>query len=234
MACHHMITDPPYEAFMHNAKKAKKNKRPLRSDGGAELKPLDFDSIETLRGAVVNLADKVCAGWFLTFCTSEGICKWADEINRSPLRYKGACHWIKPDATPQMNGQRPASGAEHFVCAWAGEGVSKWNGGGKRGVYTHMTNPRSRDGRHPTEKPIALMVELIKDFTMPGDVILDPFMGSGSTGVAALRLGRQFIGIEKDPKYFQIAEERLKAEKLQADLFTGVRFKKAKQEKFEL
>jgi site-specific DNA-methyltransferase (adenine-specific) len=62
---------------------------------------------------------------------------------------------------------------------------------------------------HPTQKPVALMEYMIKTYTNPGDVVLDFTMGSGTTGVAAKRLGRSFVGIEKDPKYFEIAKERI-------------------------
>jgi len=63
---------------------------------------------------------------------------------------------------------------------------------------------------HPTQKPIALMKWCIKLFSNPDDVIFDPFMGSGTTGIAAWQLGRRFIGCEIDPKYFAIAEKRIK------------------------
>ncbi|MGZ9432372.1 DNA-methyltransferase [Mycoplasma sp. 613B] len=62
---------------------------------------------------------------------------------------------------------------------------------------------------HPTQKSLKLMEEIIKIHTNEGDLILDPFMGSGTTGVAALKLKRNFIGIEKDEKYFKIAKERI-------------------------
>ena len=63
---------------------------------------------------------------------------------------------------------------------------------------------------HPTQKPIAVMRWIIQELTQPDDVIFDPFMGSGSTGVAALQLGRRFIGCEIDPNYFATAEKRIK------------------------
>jgi site-specific DNA-methyltransferase (adenine-specific) len=108
-----------------------------------------------------------------------------------------------------MNGQGPAMGAEMFVCAWAGKGHARWNAGGKRGVYTFSTNPTDRDGRHPTEKPWRLMHALIKDFTSSDQLICDPFMGSGSTLVAAAKHRRPAIGIERDPTYFEVACERV-------------------------
>ena len=62
---------------------------------------------------------------------------------------------------------------------------------------------------HPTQKPIALMAELIKQYTQPGDLILDPFCGSGTTGVACVQTGRRFIGIEIDEGYATIARARI-------------------------
>lgn len=75
-----------------------------------------------------------------------------------------------------------------------------------------MFEQKANEHVHPTQKPIALMLELVSLFTDPDETILDPFTGSGTTGVACLRLGRKFIGIEKDPTYFALACERLRAE----------------------
>lgn len=69
-----------------------------------------------------------------------------------------------------------------------------------------------RNGLHPTQKPVALMEYLIRTYTNPGDLVLDNCMGSGTTGVAAKRTGRRFIGIERDPKYFAIAKDRIEGE----------------------
>lgn len=63
---------------------------------------------------------------------------------------------------------------------------------------------------HPTQKPVALMEYLIRTYTNPGETVLDFTMGSGTTGVAAIKAGRKFIGIELDPSYFRIACQRIK------------------------
>jgi len=207
-AVDHIIADPPYEARLHAAKC---HEADLRKDGGPKLQAIDFTCIDPIRAEFVQTSSTMCKGWFMAFCTSEGIAKWADEVNSSAMKYKRACHWIKPDSTPQLNGQGPAQGAEHFVCAWAGTGHAKWNAGGKRGVYTHLVNNPDRTGLHPTEKPVSLMAELLTDFTNEGQTILDPFMGSGTTGVAAVRMGRKFIGIEQNEEYFELACRRLAA-----------------------
>jgi len=213
----HVICDPPYEAIMHAAKSS--SARRIRTDGRGPLTTLDFDCIDSIREPVVDVVAKISAGWALFFCAPEGVGRWADAINGSPAKYKRACVWIKPDSTPQLNGQGPAMGAELFVVAWCGEGYARWNAGGKRGVYTHLTNPPSRHGGHPTEKPASLMRELLGDFTNPGQTICDPFMGSGTTLVAATQLGRASIGIELDPGYFDIACKRVEEAWKQPRLF---------------
>jgi hypothetical protein len=213
----HVITDPLYEAIMHASKAGIKGL--VRPDGSHHWKPLDFAPIDEIRATFVATAAPLCGGWFIAFCTSEGVGRWADEINASPMKYKRACVWIKPDSTPQMNGQGPAQGAEHFVCAWAGSGHAKWNGGGKRGVYTHCVNNDERTGLHPTEKPRRLMSELVADFTNPRQLICDPFMGSGTTGVAAVMADRRFVGIEMNEKYFDLACRRLEDAQRQGKLF---------------
>lgn len=73
---------------------------------------------------------------------------------------------------------------------------------------------------HPTEKPVELMRYWIANSSAPGDLVLDPFMGSGTTGVAALQSGRRFIGIESDPKWFDVACRRIAAATTQGQLFT--------------
>ena len=66
-----------------------------------------------------------------------------------------------------------------------------------------------KHGRHPTQKPLALIERCLEASTLPGQRVLDPFAGSGSTGVAALGLGRQFIGCELEPRYAELAASRL-------------------------
>lgn len=74
-------------------------------------------------------------------------------------------------------------------------------------------------GDHPTQKPIGVMRWVIGHLPTPNETILDPFMGSGTTGVAAVQMGRKFIGIEREPKYFDIACKRIEDAQRQGDLF---------------
>lgn len=226
----HVICDPPYEQSLHDAKNSLRGR--IRSDKGPDLQGLDFMGIDAIRSAVVSAVSAKCDGWFIAFCTVEGVAKWADEIDVSPMKYKRACVWVKPDSTPQLNGQGHAQGAECFVTAWCGSGHARWNAGGKRGVYTHTVNPPDRTGKHPTEKPWRLMAELLRDFTSPDDSILDPFMGSGTTLVACQKMGRSGTGIEIDPQYFDVACRRVEEAARQPDMFIAEAPAKTTQEAF--
>ena len=89
-----------------------------------------------------------------------------------------------------------------------------------------------RPALHMTEKPLPLMEALVRDFTDPGELICDPFAGSGTTGVACKRLGRRFVGWERDPKFHAAAVKRLDAAREQYELVQ--RGPKPKQAKFAM
>lgn len=221
-----VVTDPPYEQLMQDLHAST---RLRRTDGGNERKALTFSGINEIREPLLQEIARVNEGWLLAFCNVEGVWHWRQAILAAGLKFKTTCIWVKPDATPKMNGQGPALAYECFTTTWCGRGHARWNAGGKRGTYTHLTNQRDRDGRHPTEKPLPLMCEILDDFTPDSGKILDPFMGSGTTGVACLKLGRKFIGIEVDETYFDVAVDRIKRASAQPDFFVA-RAPKVRQE----
>lgn len=75
---------------------------------------------------------------------------------------------------------------------------------------------------HKSQKPISLMRKIVSLYTKKGDTVLDPFMGSGTTGVACVELGRNFIGIEQDNNYYEIAKNRIKETQMQPGLFDKI------------
>ena len=89
---------------------------------------------------------------------------------------------------------------------------------GKKYKSNILKYKKDYDGYHPTQKPVLLLEDLIKTFSNENDLVVDLTMGSGSTGVAAKNLNRSFIGIEQDPNYFKIAEERIN----KRDLFSQI------------
>ena len=201
-----VLADPPYEKEAHAC-----NRRTRAViEGRKETDKIGFPQID--EGLRSIFSDLNC-NWCLVFCQAEAVKIYQDLFSS---RYKRPMVWIKPDSSPQFSGDRPAMGYESIVCAWMTSGKSKWNSGGKRGVYVHnCTSGRTTD--HPTEKPISLISELILDFSL-GGAILDPFMGSGTTLRAAKDLNRKAIGIEIEERYCEIAAKRMQQEVLD---FTG-------------
>lgn len=117
---------------------------------------------------------------------------------------RGWLSWFKPDSPPSM---------ADFELAW----TSFDTNAKQLSVSISSTNPE-RVG-HPTQKPVKLMKWCISHLPEGSNTILDPFMGSGTTGVAAVQMGRKFIGIEREPKYFDIACKRIEDAQRQGDMF---------------
>lgn len=96
---------------------------------------------------------------------------------------------------------------------------------GQARVFRHVWNGLHRDSErgvvreHPTQKPVALMEWIIARWSKPGDVVLDPYLGSGTTAIAAKRLGRHFLGFEISPEYCEVSRRRLAAIDAQPTLF---------------
>lgn len=229
-AVDHVISDPPYgDAETH---KSHLSTTKLR-DGTPAGQALNFAGITQQR--CVEMAREWCAiarRWVVFTC------EW---------KYMHALHedgtlvrfgiWRKPDGAPQFTGDRPGTGWEAVaICAASGRARGgarrkRWNGGGRH-AFWEFPKGENRSG-HPTGKPLGLYSAFVRDFTDPGETILDPFMGSGTTLVACAKLGRKGIGIELDPDYFQIACERVQKAYEQPDLFVEPP-KQAVQEGFDL
>lgn len=197
----HVIADPPYNAKTHRPGAVVTN----RSSGGIQTIDLGFGALASL-GFLTPLF-RVATKWIVCFCAAEQLGQYETAAGSERWIRGGA--WDRPDGMPQISGDRPAQGFEGIAIMHP-TGRKRWNGGGKRGVW--RCGLERNDRCHPTQKPLKLMLDLVRDFTDPDDLIFDPFCGSGTTGVAALRLGRRFIGIEMDPVYAQTARDRLTAE----------------------
>lgn len=183
-------------------------------DGFARDRELGFEHIaQADRVSVAAEIARIAQRWSLTFTDSESASDWMAASGAAGLQHVRIGIWIKEGCTPQFTGDRPATGAEAVVISHP-PGRKRWNGGGRRAVWTHpiVTGVNAERTEHTTQKPLSLMCELVELFTDPDEVVLDPFAGSGTTGVACLRLGRRFIGIEKNERYWQIACDRLTAE----------------------
>jgi DNA modification methylase len=207
-----VITDPPYEAEAHTSQRLV-----ARAGGRLAVEPLTFPPItEDERADSSRQMARVARRWILVFCQVEAAMKWRAALEAAGAVYKRTCLWVKPDGKPQYSGDRPGIGYESIVACHA-PGRSRWNGGGSHGVFIVNKSGDVRTG-HQTQKPLALMELLVRLFSNPGEVILDPFAGSGTTGVAAIRLGRRFLGWEMSSRYVRMAQRRLMAAREQLEL----------------
>lgn len=114
-------------------------------------------------------------------------------------------YWDKGTCTPNRWYMK---NAEYVGFFFKGKAFAINECGSKQGIHV----PQVDESRHPTEKPVALMKHYVLNSTQVGETVIDPFMGSGTTGIAAVRAGRKFVGIERDPRWFEVAVKRLEAE----------------------
>jgi site-specific DNA-methyltransferase (adenine-specific) len=178
------------------------------SQKSAGLRKLDrgnADTCELHLPTMVSEYVRICKGSFYVFCGTEQISEITSLFRQHGLTTRlGA--WEKTNPSP-MNGSRLwLSGLE--FCVFARKPNATFNEHCKKALWQA---PSGRSKVHPTEKPVALMERLIKASSYPGELVMDNTMGSGTTGVAALRAGRRFVGIERDENYFGVACQRIKS-----------------------
>lgn len=191
----HVITDPPYDAMTHE--RAKTGFRPGQRD--IDFPPLDVS-------VVAPLLLGACERWCIAFCSMEMLGEYKSASGELWTR---AGFWRRTNGAPMFSGDRPGQPGEGIaIMRGVARSKCRWNGGGRHAFFEHVIAANS-DRTHPTQKPEALMLELVTLFSDPGETILDPFMGSGTTLVAAKRIGRKSIGIELNEKYCEMAASRL-------------------------
>jgi DNA modification methylase len=154
------------------------------------------------------------------------------DANRMPLRaHEVVCVFCQhgygtynPQKTPGEPHKHSRQNSNHYAGKY--EQVQGWryyDGDRHPLSYVHAGVPSNFDAKlHPTQKPLELMAWVVKTYTNPGALVLDPFAGSGSTGAACLETGRRFVGSELSPEYHRLAVERLEGIACQPSLFEEV------------
>jgi site-specific DNA-methyltransferase (adenine-specific) len=191
-----VVTDPPYDAKTHKGARY--------SARGTESK-IAFDPLGDV-GVAVREMLRVARGWVVCFCALEMFGAYRDASGDSWVR---AGFWRRPDGCPQFTGDRPGQPGEG-VAIMHRPGRKVWNGGGKHGFWT--CGVERDDRKHETQKPVGLMVDIVRDFTAPGSLVLDCYSGYGTTAVACHRTGRRFIGFELNPEWVALSNRRIAAE----------------------
>lgn len=123
--------------------------------------------------------------------------------------------WHKTNPVPKIRRAGFLNSCELIICVW-NKGHT-WNFTNQKDMHNFIESPicmgneRIKKPMHPTQKPLKILNHIIKLASNPRDLVFDPFMGVASTGVAALNLGREFLGFEIDETYFSASEKRLKS-----------------------
>lgn len=220
-----VMTDPPYSEHVHG-KSRRGGADSLTEDGWAASysrpKDLGFAALDSdTRMICAREFARLAGRWVLVFSDLESSHLWRAAGTTAGLEYCRTGLWHKLNATPQFTGDRPAVAAEAITIMHPA-GRKRWNGGGRHAFWSvPIVINRSWDEPrlHTTQKPEELMNALMRDFTEPDELVLDAFMGSGTTGAAAVRNGRKFIGVECDSNYFDIACRRIEQTARQPDMF---------------
>jgi len=147
----------------------------------------------------------------LAFCEYRQLSRIYDTL---PGRSTRTVAWVKSNPTV-MNGQHLFLPA--LEVGFYGKLPGAWFGGSC--VKSVWTGPAPVGREHPTQKPLDLMKWAVGNVVAPDAICCDPFMGSGTTGVAAVQMGRDFIGVEREEKYFDIACKRIEDAQRQQELF---------------
>lgn len=205
------ITDPPYDAKTHSGAATASIRKAVE---GGEFNELDFESLPSVEDVVPELL-VVSKTWTVVFCPLEWLGRYQVAAGAAWVR---AGIWDRVVNAPQLSGDRPAQGGEGLAIMHRPRKRKKWAGGGRAAIWRYMVERGQKV--HPTQKPERLLRDLVDQFTVEGETVFDPFCGSGTTGVAALKLGRSFIGFERDAKHFDTARKRL-ASALDAVAFLG-------------
>lgn len=198
-----VLTDPPYNLRAEDI--ALEGRAPMLRDFGewdeewhpdAHLR--EWERILITGGAVIAF-------------TSDRL---ISEYRNGPLKPRGVVVWQKDNPAPHP---RPAYvQATEFIVWLQKEGAAAtWNSGGYTLNVERCASPSGKERTaHPTQKPLELIKRLVERHSNPGDLIIDPFMGSGTTLRAAKDLGRRAIGIELEEKWCEVAANRLSQEVL--------------------
>lgn len=200
-----VVTDPPYNAI----NRATSGLRSL-DKGLADSAPIDIP-------ALVTEFWRVGRESFYVWCSAEQVSYWTWEFrNRGATTRAGV--WWKTNPSP-MNGENLWLSAVE-LCVFARKPKATFN--------LHCVHPvwrepvESGDIDHPTPKPVSLMRRQLVASMPAGGVVLDPFAGSGSTGVAAVDSGYRFVGIDNDPAHVGLARRRIADAAAQGNLFAEV------------
>lgn len=214
-----ILTDPPYNLGRYSTGNIKMSWRKEFNNDVAEWDTTTFNPAEWLDEFKRILKP---TGTIFAFTSYNLIGQWHLVFDPVFDTFQFIV-WHKTNPPPKLRRAGFLNSCELIVCVW-NKGHT-WNFTKQKDMHNFIESPicmgreRLKNPVHPTQKPIKVLSRLVKLATNPGDLVFDPFMGVGSSGVAALQLDRRFAGIEIDPVYFRAAEKRIEAATFTPELF---------------
>jgi site-specific DNA-methyltransferase (adenine-specific)/modification methylase len=214
-----ILTDPPYNLGKYSTGNINPKWRKEINNDIAKWDKITFNPSEWLKPFKRVLKPE---GNIFAFTSYNLLGKW-HEVFDPEFDVFQFMVWHKTNPTPKIHKVSFLNSCELMVCVW-NKGHT-WNFSRQNEMHNFIETPicmgkeRLKDPKHPTQKPIRVLQKVVKIASNKGDIVLDPFMGVGSVGVAALRLGRRFLGIEIEEKYYKAAEKRLEEEAKQKKMF---------------
>ena len=213
-----ILTDPPYNLGKFMKERAT-NLKQMRDNffGAAGWDDLDFNEWEVSMDNFFSEASRVIKNGgsvivFMSIIKVETIIKLA---TKHGFYYKTTGIWHKLNPMPRNMNLHfiNSTGAWIYFVYKKHTGVFNNNGKAVHDFFETSVTPAGERsfGKHPTQKPVALLEKMIELLSNPSDIVFDPFMGSGSTGVAAVKMGRKFIGSEINEEYYNISKSRLES-----------------------
>jgi site-specific DNA-methyltransferase (adenine-specific) len=208
----HFIMDPPYDDHTHDSiRSSYQDGKPIKTVRGSSKGRIDLSFEAMTPEQVLRVVMPAASGWVIAFCSLEML---------GGYRIAGGAHfvrsgfWHRINGTPQISGDRPSQPGEGLaILRGSLSGRMRWNRGGHAAFWETCIVP-SKARVHKTQKPESLMIDLVAAFTSPGELVCDPFCGSGSTLVSAKRLGRRALGIDMDWTQLREAARRLQQQPL--------------------
>lgn len=211
-----LITDPPYNLGLFMKDRAT-NLHKMRSNffGAAGWDNMEYSDWVQSMEAFFKAASIVLkkGGSVIVFMAIIKVETLISIAKNCGFYYKTTGIWHKKNPMPRNMNLQFINSTEAWVYFTYGARTGTFNNNGQAVhdfIETAVTSVGEKKiGKHPTQKPIALMRHFVELLTNEGDCVLDPFMGSGSSGIAAKQLNRNFIGIELNPTYYDLAKKRI-------------------------